>query len=236
MRGERPFIQEAERTENKAEDTPAPVTLVLVDDNGHTRRGLRILLDCDPGVELIGEARVGDEVFSFMTRLQTDTVIIDARVRNSDWANVRNPLDTLAPGTKILVFTSRNGDDSANSPAIFGLTNSMMEPSQSSEDGRRVYDLTTGRIVPPSGLSSEVSEIQRENSSPTNDQRVDQTLTSREAEVFQHIARGLRDREIANALGISSRTVETHVRNLLRKLGATNRLQALLYAVRNGWL
>ena len=80
MRRERPFIQEAERTENNAEYTSAPVILVLVDDTGHTRQGIRILLDCDPDIKLIGEARIGDEVFSLMTRLQPDTLILDARL------------------------------------------------------------------------------------------------------------------------------------------------------------
>ena len=207
------------------------IRVLIVDDHAIVREGQRALIDTEPGMEVVGEAKDGFEAVELADTLQPDVILMDLHMPRKDGIEAIEEIKTGNPEARILVLTSFTEDEKVYSAIKAGAMGYLLKDSSPQEilDAiRKVYQGDT--TLHPSIANKLMRELQRSsNLSPTED-----PLTAREVEILKLVAQGLPNQEIAETLVISERTVRTHVTNILSKLHLANRTQAALYALREG--
>ena len=209
-------------------EAEAPLRVLLVDDHALVRSAIRQALQA-PDIEVVGEAANAEEVLEMAPMLRPDLLLLDIDLPGLSGIEAVRELAPRLPDTKIVmltVSTDRRDLLSAIRHGAYGyLTKDVSgEALLRAVRGIRKGDLPMSRAH----AATVVEHLQRSvrGGSPAEGDEVDQLLSVRESEVLRLLAEGLTDREIAGALAISPRTVESHVSSLLRKLGVRNRAEA----------
>jgi NarL family two-component system response regulator LiaR len=209
------------------------IRVLLVDDHAVVREGLRAFLALQQGLEIVGEAADGAEAVEQAQRLAPDVILMDLVMPGLDGVGAMQELRVQAPDSRVIVLTSFLEDERLL-PAIqagaAGYLLKNVEPSVLAE-AIRVAHAGGQAIIDPTVASRLVQAI-ADDSRPRLQEP--ESLTRREHDVLELIARGRSNKRIALELGISEKTVKTHVGHLLAKLGVTDRTQAALLAVREG--
>jgi NarL family two-component system response regulator LiaR len=207
-------------------------TVLLVDDHAVVREGLRTFLTLQDGIEVVGEAADGYEAVREALRLDPDVVLMDLVMPELDGVGAMRRLRDEAPRSRVIVLTSFL-DEERLLPAIqAGAAGYLLKNAQPSELARAIHAAQRGEtIIDPTAAARLVEAIA---ANPTRVIAEPERLTRREREVLELIAAGRSNKRIAFELGISEKTVKTHVGHLLAKLGVTDRTQAALLAVRDG--
>jgi two-component system, NarL family, response regulator LiaR len=207
------------------------VRVVVVDDHDLFRRGLRELL-AEQGLEVVGEAGDGDDGVRLAAHARPDVVLMDLNMPGMSGAEATRRLAELAPEVKVLIFTISAEDDAVMDAIEAGATGYMLKDASIEQITSAVRATAAGespiapnvagpllhRLRPPGGGQG----------APARE------LTERELDVLRLVAAGKENREIAGELSISEPTVKNHVSSILAKLELDNRIQAAVYAVRNG--
>ncbi len=207
-------------------------TVLLVDDHAVVREGLRTFLNLQDGIDIVGEAADGREAVREALRLDPDVVLMDLVMPELDGVGAMRRLRDEAPRSRVIVLTSFL-DEERLLPAIqAGAAGYLLKNAQPSELARAIHAAQRGEtIIDPTAAARLVEAIA---ANPTRVIAEPERLTRREREVLELIAAGRSNKRIAFELGISEKTVKTHVGHLLAKLGVTDRTQAALLAVRDG--
>lgn len=214
------------------EATERALRVLLVDDHPVVRQGTRALLAEADDLEVVGEAVNGDEAVERAAELDPDVVVMDLILPGTDGVDATRTLLRQHPSAAVLVLTGSELDDkifAALEAGALGYLPKTSRPEELLEAVRRV-----GRgepSLPPELTRRLLGRLGGEEEVAAD--RVG-SLTDREREVLQEVARGLSNREIAGELGVSETTVRTHVSRVLGKLGVGNRVQAALWALRSG--
>ena len=208
------------------------IRVLLVDDHAVVREGLRTFLELQEGVEVVGEAEDGQGALREAERLRPDVILMDLVMPELDGVGAMRELRRLLPRSRVIVLTSFV-DDERLLPAIqAGASGYLLKDVQPRELARAVRAAHAGEaLLDPLVAARLVEAIAR----PPGEEPPER-LTPREREVLELIGRGLSNKRIAFELGVSEKTVKTHVGHVLAKLGVTDRTQAALYAVRAGLL
>ena len=206
--------------------------MLLVDDHAVVREGLRTFLNLQDGIDIVGEAADGREAVREALRLDPDVVLMDLVMPELDGVGAMRRLRDEAPRSRVIVLTSFL-DEERLLPAIqAGAAGYLLKNAQPSELARAIHAAQRGEtIIDPTAAARLVEAIA---ANPTRVIAEPERLTRREREVLELIAAGRSNKRIAFELGISEKTVKTHVGHLLAKLGVTDRTQAALLAVRDG--
>jgi NarL family two-component system response regulator LiaR len=207
------------------------IRVLIVDDHDIVREGQRALINTEPGMEVIGEARNGIEAVELAEKLQPDVILLDLHMPKKDGIAASEEIKKGNPEARILVLTSFAEDDRVFAAIKAGAMGYLLKdssPHKILKSIREVFQGTTS--IEPRIAKKLMREIHRSSDSPPTEE----PLTIREMEVIRLIAEGLSNQEIAERLVISERTVRTHVTNILGKLHLANRTQAALYALREG--
>jgi len=204
------------------------IRVMLVDDHALVRSAVRQALDA-PDIEVVGEAATADEALLLAPELQPHILLLDINLPGTDGLRLLRELVPRLPATQIVMLTisdnRRDLADAVRSGAAGYLTKDLSpEALQRAVRGIRSGDLAMSRSM-AADVIRDLSSGARRGASDVADPRL-ASLSGREDEVLRHLAEGLTDREIAERLGISPRTVETHVGSILHKLGVRNRAQA----------
>lgn len=205
------------------------VRIVLADDHHVVREGLRILLDLDPELEVVGEAADGVEAIQLARSLAPDLVLMDLAMPVMDGIAATAAIRRDLPSTEVLALTSVLNDASIVGAINAGAIGYLLKDTHAAILGQAVKAAAQGQVQ----LSPVVAARLARNIACSH---VAQPLSERESEVLQLLARGGTNREIAATLGVSSETIKTHVGTILTKLGARSRTQAALQAIRMGLL
>ena len=207
-----------------------PIAVLIVDDHSVVREGLRVFLQLQDGIEVAGEAGDGEEALEQALALRPDVILMDLVMPNLDGVAAMRELRARVPESRVIVLTSFL-DDERLLPAIqAGAAGYLLKNSEPAELVRAIRAAHGGEtIIDPTVASRLVQTIADGRRSAA-----DQALTRREREVLELIARGRSNKRIAFELGISEKTVKTHVGHVLAKLGVSDRTQAALLAVREG--
>ncbi len=198
---------------------PAPVIRVLVaDDHGVVREGIRHVLQGEPGFEVVAEAANGADAMTLAESLRPDVVVLDISMPGESGLKLAARIRHRLPETRVLMLSMHDHPEYVLESVRAGAHGYLLKETAATELRRAIRAVDEGEAFysPPIArrLSDAVrGELARERR--TNDLG---TLSPREREVLQGIARGQTNKEIAAALGISHRTVETHRESLMRKL------------------
>jgi two-component system, NarL family, response regulator LiaR len=212
---------------------PDPIRILIVDDHAVVREGLRAFLTVQDGLEIVGEAADGDEAVNEAQRLRPDVILMDLVMPTRDGVSAMRELRDLDVDSRVIVLTSFPEDDRLLPALEAGAAGYLLKNAQPAELARAIRAAHEGEaIIDPTvaaRLVQALSDRQQESDESPQDH-----LTRREREVLALIARGRSNKRIAFELGISEKTVKTHVGHLLAKLGVTDRTQAALLAVQEG--
>jgi NarL family two-component system response regulator LiaR len=205
------------------------VSVLLVDDHRVVRQGLRDFLELHEQIEVVGEAGSGAEGISMARELLPDVVLMDLVMPGMDGVEATRRLKAVSPSSRVIVLTSFADDDKIF-PAIKAGAISYLLKDISPEDlAHAVFAAQRNEAVLHPDVAVRLMHefnVSRELGTP-----IDQ-LTERELDVLRLIAKGKSNKEIADTLVISEKTVKTHVSNLLSKLHLADRTQAAIYALR----
>jgi len=205
--------------------------VLIADDHPIVRKGIRHLLETEPGIELVGEASNGREAVRKFVDVKPDVVLLDLVMPELDGIGAIRAIKMAADHARILVLTTFASDDMLFPAIQAGALGYLLKNTEPEELVRAIKRVHKGQVsLSPAIAQKVLGEISRRSDQPlTSD-----PLTGREAEVLGLLARGLANRQIAEELVISEATVRTHVGNILSKLHLASRTQAALYALREG--
>jgi two-component system, NarL family, response regulator DevR len=201
------------------------ITVFLVDDHEMMRQGFKNILSRDRGVVVVGEASEGPEAISLIAELQPDIALLDIRLREGSGIDVVRGCQDLGLSTKLLIVSAYDDEHYVKSMVRLGVRGYLVKSASGRELRRAVRDIAEGHLVFPCGVADKVIDVLSIGERALRN-RPQVALTERETEVMDRIAEGRTNREIADALGISSKTVESHVQRLLLKTGSATRTQA----------
>ncbi|MGD9049281.1 MAG: response regulator transcription factor [Anaerolineae bacterium] len=203
------------------------IRILIVDDHGVVRQGLRMYLALDPELEVVGEATNGAEALRLAQELEPDVVLMDLLMPVMDGIAATKAIRRELPGVEVLALTSVLEDSAVYGAMRAGAIGYLLKDTEADELCRAIKAAAAGQVQ----LSPSVAaRLLREVPAPQNPE----PLTERETEVLRQLAQGKSNKEIAATLVIAEKTVRTHVSNILGKLGVTSRTQAALHAVRSG--
>ncbi|MFC1925265.1 response regulator [Chloroflexota bacterium] len=226
------------------------IKVVLVDDHELARQGVRKLLNSDTSIKIIGEAADYSKAVYLIDQLEPDVVLLDIRLEKGNGIDVAKFIRANMPQIKILVLTAYNDEQYVRAMARIGVRGYLIKTVSAEQLIRAIRDVAEGGLIFPADVSTTVISLLQNNGrdnaieirsnqegscKPVGVIPHNRCLTSREAEILQYISCGMRNHEVASSMGIAVKTVEVHVRHILRKLGARNRIQAMLNANMDKW-
>ncbi|GGY07861.1 response regulator transcription factor [Streptomyces hiroshimensis] len=216
--------------------TTGDVTVLVADDEELTRTGLRTLLSARPGLDVIGEAADGDQALALAAELRPDVVLMDVRMPGIDGIEATRRLQAAAlpEPPKVVVITTFENDEYVYDALRAGASGFVLKRAPSEQIAHAVRLVaTTDSVLFPDAVRRLVAA---RPAPPPRPARGVPALTSREVEILRLVATGLSNPDIAGRLVVSLETVKTHVSNLLAKLGARNRTQAVILAYECGFV
>ena len=213
------------------------IRVLIADDHAVVRQGLRTFLELQDDVEVVGEAADGAEAVDLVAETEPDVILLDLVMPRVDGIEAIKQIRARCPATRILVLTSF-ADDRTVLPAVrAGAAGYLLKDVQPPELVSAIRTVHGGEaLLAPAVATMLVEQLAAEDGAngAQGEQATGPRLTPRELEVLAELARGRANKAIAFELGVSERTVKTHVSNILGKLGFTDRTQAAVYAVEHG--
>lgn len=217
---------------------PARVRVLIADDDGLVRSGLRTILSIEPDIDVVGEASDGYEAVRRSAELDPDVVLMDVRMPNLDGIQATRRIVERSPTRpRVLVVTTFEHDDYVFDALRAGASGFVLKRVQPEELAQAIRIVATGESLVFPALTRALVERHSLRLGP-DDHRVAlvASLTEREAEILRLVARGLSNQEIADALVLAVHTVKTHVAHVLAKLESRDRTQAVIVAYETGFI
>jgi two-component system, NarL family, response regulator LiaR len=205
--------------------------VLIVDDHTIVRKGIRALLTEIAGIEVVGEAADGQEAVAQANRLHPDVILMDLAMPKMDGIEATRQIKASQPESRILVMTSFATDDKVFPAIKAGALGYLLKESAPEDLVQAIHQIHRGE---PSLHPTIARKVLDEITDPSDRPPTPDPLTKREAEVLLLVAQGLSNQDIARKLHISDPTVRSHVSNIMSKLHLATRIQAALYALREG--
>jgi two-component system, NarL family, response regulator LiaR len=203
------------------------VRILITDDHGVVRQGLRMFLSLDPQLEVVGEAENGEEALAMARELKPDVVLMDLLMPVMDGIAATEAIRRELPEVEVLALTSVLEDVSVSGAVRAGAIGYLLKNTDADALGRAIKAAAAGQVqLAPEAAARLMHEV-RAPQSP-------EALTDRETEVLRLVARGRANKQIAHELFVGEKTVKAQVSSILTKLGVQSRTQAALHAVRIG--
>ena len=209
--------------------------IMLVDDHVLFRKGLASLLDSQPNIKVIGEASNGCDAVEFAKVLHPDLIMMDINMPKCDGLQATRSIKQILPDTKIVMLTASDDDQYLFEAMKIGAQGYLLKDLELYQLLDLLDSISKGEAILSSAMATKIfREFSRGNQTGNNSGEDVEELTEREKTILKYVAQGLMNKEIADTLGISENTVKIHLRNILEKLHLRNRIQAAVYAVRQG--
>ncbi|GAA2225288.1 response regulator transcription factor [Herbiconiux moechotypicola] len=224
----------------------APIRVVLADDQDLVRVGLRIILESEDGIEVVGEARSGREAVAIVRELAPDVVCMDVQMPDLDGLAATRELVAAGTTAGVLILTTFDRDDYLFDALTAGASGFVLKNSTPEDLVAAVQIIARGdALLSPDVTRRVIESVARQGSpraeatpsgpvEPAGRAEPIEDLTDREREVLQLLATGRSNSEIAAELYLGEATVKTHVSKILQKLGLRDRIQAVIFAYENG--
>ena len=200
------------------------IRVLIADDHSVVRKGLRTFLALHEGLEIVGEASNGEEAVAMAHELKPDVVLMDIKMPKMDGITATGIIRKELPDTEVIALTSVLEDASVVGAVRPGAIGYLRKDTEADELCRAIEAAAAGQVQ----LSPQAAaRLMREVRAP----EAPESLSERETDVLRLLAQGCSNKEIAQSLSLSEKTVKTHVSNILGKLDVPSRTQAALYAV-----
>jgi DNA-binding NarL/FixJ family response regulator len=211
------------------------IRVVIADDQGMVRAGLRSLLDGEPDIDVVGDAADGEQAVAAVRRLRPDVVLMDIRMPVLDGLEATRRLVAEDATVRILVLTTFDLDEYVFDALRAGASGFLLKDATAEDLAAAVRLLAQGDALLAPGVTRRVIEAFG-RLPPKDDSVADRLadLSPREVEVLRLLARGRSNAEIARELVVSEATAKTHVSNVLAKLRLRDRIQAVIFAYESG--
>ena len=207
------------------------IRVLIVDDHTIVRKGIRALLAEIAGIGVVGEADNGQEAVTQAETLHPDVILMDLDMPKLDGIEATRQIKASQAESRILVMTSFAADDKVFPAIKAGALGYLLKESAPEDLVQAIHQIHRGE----SSLHPTIArKVLQEITHPSDRPPTPNPLTEREDEVLRLVAQGLSNQEIARKLNISDPTVRTHVSNIMSKLHLATRIQAALYALREG--
>lgn len=216
--------------------TPSPIKILIADDHLIVREGLRLILETDAGMEVLGEASNGKEAVDLASQLLPDVILMDLRMPVMDGLSAIELIRQQQPQIAIVILTNFNEDEMMVKGLSAGARGFLLKDTDRETLLNAIRAAARGEtLLRPEILARLMSHTQ---TSPSRSQETASgtSLTEREMGVLQAVARGERNKEIAYNLGITERTVKAHLASIFARLGVDSRASAIATAARLGLL
>jgi two-component system, NarL family, response regulator NreC len=214
----------------------AKIRILVVDDHTILRVGLRMMLNAQPDIEVIGEASDGNQAVSEAMRLVPDVILMDIAMPDCNGIEATRQVKRLQPETRILVLTMHENEEYLFQVLRAGASGYILKEAADTELITAIRTVSSGRFyLSPSAQSIMVGDyLQRVRSGEERDSY--SALTEREREILKLVAEGYTNNQIAERLTISPKTVDTHRTHIMDKLNLHSRAELVKYAMRRGLL
>ncbi|RPI82699.1 MAG: DNA-binding response regulator [Chloroflexi bacterium] len=209
------------------------IRVLVVDDHPVVRKGIAALLGEFEDIEIVGEAGDGREAVSLFSKLSPDIILMDLVMPNMDGIEAIRVITNEYPKARILVLTSFINNDYLFPAIKAGALGYLLKEADPKDLVQAIRQIFNGK---PSLDPSIARKVLLELGSPTILKPTVDELTERETEVLTLLAEGLENNQIAERLSVADVTVRTHISHILDKLHLSNRVQATLYALREGYI
>ncbi len=220
------------------------IRTVIADDVALLRLGIRTALEADgSGIDVVGEAATGQQALEVMRSASPDVVVVDVDLTGVNGLEVTRLVKQHAPGTAVVIITASEDEEELFNAIKVGAAAYLtlqVAPDELRHTVQRVYagdylindSVLSGSLAPARYLRP----FRKLEAVGADNEPLFIPLSAREVEVLDHIARGNSNKEIARSLGISDQTVKNHITSILRKLAVNDRTEAVVYALRHGWI
>ena len=211
-----------------------PIRVLLVDDHEVVRLGLRVVLEVEADIEVVGDADTAARAVVAAGRLRPDLVLLDVVLPDRSGIEACREMRVANPGLRVLMLTSFSDETAVLSAMMAGASGYLLKNAPRAELLNAIRSVAGGATLLDPAVAKVVQQRLAGLSSGRPSGSADGGLSEREREVIALIAEGLTNREIAERLVISEKTARNHVSNILDKLGLSRRSEAAAYAVRHG--
>jgi two-component system, NarL family, response regulator LiaR len=207
------------------------IKVVVVDDHDMVRKGIISYLLTESNIEVVGEARSGNEGVQLVKRVKPDIVLMDLLMENGNGIMATKEILSFQPNCKVIIITSYYDDQQVFPALEAGAFSYLLKTASASEIVQAINKAVQGEtIIEPKVANKMLNRFRTSERKPHDD------LTERELDVLKCLGEGMTNQEISEDLFIGVKTVKTHVSNILSKLSVSDRTQAAVYANRNGIL
>jgi two-component system, NarL family, response regulator DevR len=209
----------------------AVIRVVLIDDHEIVRNGLRFSLDGEPSIQIVGEADDGPTGIGLVEDTRPDVVLLDVRLPSMSGVDVCGIILQRVPDTRIVILSAFGDEDLVYQCIMAGARGYILKDIVDFDLKRTLVSVVRGEtVIDPRLASGLFDRIRNGESTPAHG------LPPHQFSVLRLMASGFTNREIAERLYLTENTVKGYVQEILRRLGARNRLDAVMIAIRNGWM
>ena len=207
------------------------IRLLVADDHEVVRSGLASLLE-ESEIEIVGEAANGEQAVEQTKQHHPDVVLLDIRMADTDGLAALEQIRREAPDTRVVMLSTYDNPTYVARSVALGACDYVLKGSSRNELISAITRAASGQSPSDDSVLMRIKAAMARRRERGDNNEV--PLTNRELQVLRHVALGLSNREIGRSLGISIETVKEHVQNILRKIDASDRTQAAVWAVRRG--
>src|SRR6266851_7331352 len=209
------------------------VSILLADDHDVMRRGLRHLVEEQPGWEVCAEATTGRQAVELAKQHKPDVAVLDITMPELNGLEATRQIKKALPKIEILIFTMHENEELVRDVLAAGARGYLLKTDAAQHIVAAVEALSRHKPFFTSNVSEAILDSFLRQTRPSQDVPFSRVITPREREIIQLLAEGTSNKKISSTLGISVKTVETHRAAIMRKLGAKSVVDIVRYAVRN---
>ena len=207
-----------------------PTKIILVDDHNIVRQGIKLILESEEGFEVVGVASDANEAVAITSELRPDVVVMDIHLAATDGIEASRRILAAYPATKIVVLSAETAPETVNRALQSGVSGYVLKEEAGEELIRAIQTVLNGRFYLCPAITTALIRAHSFNAATP----ATPLLSVRERELIRHITNGLRNKEIAEKLKLSVKSVEANRSRLMTKIGCSNAAELVRYAVREG--
>ena len=211
------------------------IRLLIIDDHEMVREGLKAMLTTEPDFTIVGDAANAEQAYELIERLRPDVILLDIRLPGTSGIEVCRTVTERYPETAVIILTTFTDESLVAQCIQAGARGFIVKDIERFDLKRSIRAVARGEAaIDPKAAVAVLSQLRR--ASHINNEPTPEQLSSQQIVILRLVAQGLSSREIATRLYLSENTVKGYVQEILHRLGVKNRTEAVMVAVKQGWL